>query len=50
MKHTKLNIAMVSLCLTMGAAVFAETMTKAEFGTAKDGVSANYKTSKAACA
>ena len=50
MNQNKLSIAMFTLCLTMGAAVFAETMTKAEFGVAKDTVSAAYKTNKAACA
>lgn len=50
MKHSKLNIAVLSVCLTMGAAVFAETMNKAEFGLAKDKISASYKANKALCA
>ena len=49
MKYSKLNIAVLSLCVTMGAAVFAETMTKAEFGMAKDKISASYKAAKALC-
>ena len=49
MKHSKLNIAVLSVCLSMGAAVFAETMTKADFGLAKDKISANYKANKALC-
>lgn len=49
MKQSKLNIAILSVCLTMGAAVFAETMTKADFGVAKDKISASYKANKATC-
>lgn len=49
MKHSKLHIALLSVCLTMGAAVFAETMTKADFGVAKDKISASYKANKALC-
>ena len=49
MKHSELNIAVLSVCMTMGAAVFAETMTKAEFGLAKDKISASYKANKALC-
>lgn len=49
MKNTKLNVAILSVCLTMGTSVFAETMTKADFGVAKDKISASYKASKALC-
>lgn len=49
MKYSKLNIAVLSVCLSMSAAVFAETMTKADFGLAKDKISANYKANKALC-
>lgn len=50
MKNPKLTIVAVSICLTLGAAVFAETMTKADFGVAKNKIQANYKASKALCA
>lgn len=50
MKITKFNIAAVSVCLTVGAAVFAGTMTKADFNLAKDKISATYKSDKALCA
>lgn len=49
MKNTKLNVAILSVCLTMGTSVFAGTMTKADFGVAKDKISASYKANKALC-
>ena len=46
-QHCKTAVAMAALCTAAGA--FATTMTKAEYATTKDRVSADYKADKATC-
>ena len=49
--HCKTLIASAALCAAVGASsALAATMTRAEYGTTKDRVSADYKADKAACA
>ena len=50
-QHCKTVIASAALCATFAASsAFAVTMTRAEYGTTKDRVSADYKADKSACA
>ena len=50
-QNCKSLIASAALCAALGASsAFAATMTRAEYGTTKDRVSADYKADKSACA
>ena len=50
-QHCKSLIASAALCAAFGASsAFAATMTRAEYGSTKDRVSADYKADKSACA
>ena len=50
-RYCKTVVASAALCAAFGASsAFAVTMTRAEYGTTKDRVSADYKADKSACA
>ena len=49
MKNFTLAALSAAVCLTFSAAAIAAPMSKAEYSAAKDGISAKYKTDKAAC-
>ena len=49
--HCKTLLASAALCAAFGASsAFAATITRAEYGTTKDRISADYKADKSACA